>query len=110
MQMDFHRKLPIPKEVKEEFPLTERMIKVKEERDVAIREVFDGISDKFLLIIGPCSADHSEPVLEYISRLRKVEEKVKDKIIIIPKIYTNKPRTTGQGYKGMYQIIITKNC
>ena len=101
MQMNFHRKLPIPQEVKKEFPLTERMEAVKAARDEAIRSVFDGSSDKFILVIGPCSADHSEPVLEYISRLRKIEEQVKDKIIIIPRIYTNKPRTTGQGYKGM---------
>lgn len=101
MAMNFHRKLPIPQEVKKEYPLTDRMVKVKEERDQNIRAVFEGKSDKFILIIGPCSADHSEPVLEYISRLKKVEEQVKDKIIIIPRIYTNKPRTTGQGYKGM---------
>ena len=101
MQMTFHRKLPIPQEVKEEFPLTEHMKQVKAERDEAINAVFDGSSDKFILIVGPCSADHSEPVLEYISRLRRVQEQVSDKIIIIPRIYTNKPRTTGQGYKGM---------
>ena len=101
MEMNFHRKLPIPQEVKKDFPLTERMKQVKSERDESIRAVFDGSSDKFILIIGPCSADHSEPVLEYISRLRRIEEQVSDKIIIIPRIYTNKPRTTGQGYKGM---------
>ena len=101
MQMTFHRKLPIPKDVKAEFPLTERMEQVKAERDASIKAVFDGESDKFLLVIGPCSADHSEPVLEYISRLRKIADQVDDKIIIIPRIYTNKPRTTGQGYKGM---------
>lgn len=101
MPMNFHRKLPIPKDVKSEFPLTEYMIQVKAERDEKIRAVFDGRSDKFILIIGPCSADHSEPVLEYISRLKRIEEQVSDKIIIIPRIYTNKPRTTGQGYKGM---------
>ena len=101
MQMTFHRKLPIPQEVKKEFPLTEHMMQVKAARDEAINAVFDGSSDKFILIVGPCSADHSEPVLEYISRLRNVQEKVSDKIIIIPRIYTNKPRTTGQGYKGM---------
>ena len=101
MSMNFHRKLPIPKEVKAEFPLTERMVQVKAERDAAIKAVFDGHSDKFILVIGPCSADHREPVLEYISRLRKVQEQVSDKIIMIPRIYTNKPRTTGQGYKGM---------
>ncbi len=101
MRMNFHRKLPIPKEVKKEYPLTERMVEIKAARDEAIRAVFDGRSDKFILVIGPCSADHQEPVLEYISKLRKIEEQVKDKIIIIPRIYTNKPRTTGQGYKGM---------
>ncbi len=101
MGMNFHRKLPIPMEVKKEFPLTERMEKVKAERDESIKAVFDGRSDKFILIIGPCSADHKEPVLEYISRLRRVNEQVSDKIIIIPRIYTNKPRTTGKGYKGM---------
>ena len=101
MQMNFHRKLPIPQEVKKEFPLTERMEQVKNKRDEEIRAVFEGKSDKFVLIIGPCSADHRDPVLEYISRLRKIEEQVSDKIIIIPRIYTNKPRTTGQGYKGM---------
>ena len=101
MQMNFHRKLPIPQDVKKDYPLTERMTEVKAARDEAIRAVFDGSSDKFILVIGPCSADHSEPVLEYISRLRKIEEQVKDKIIIIPRIYTNKPRTTGHGYKGM---------
>lgn len=101
MQMNFYRKLPIPKDVKAEFPLTERMAQVKAERDASIKAVFDGHSDKFILIIGPCSADHHEPVLEYISRLRRIQEQVSDKILIIPRIYTNKPRTTGQGYKGM---------
>lgn len=101
MRMNFHRKLPIPQEVKKEYPLTESMELVKAERDESIKAVFDGSSDKFILIIGPCSADHSEPVLEYISRLKKLEEQVSDKIVIIPRIYTNKPRTTGQGYKGM---------
>ena len=101
MQMTFQRKLPIPKDVKGEFPLSEKMAQVKAERDEEIKAVFDGRSDKFILIIGPCSADHSEPVLEYISRLRKIADQVSDKIIMIPRIYTNKPRTTGQGYKGM---------
>ena len=101
MSMNFHRKLPIPQEVKKEFPLTERMLQVKAQRDEEIKAVFEGRSDKFILIIGPCSADHREPVLEYISRLRRLSEQVADKMIIIPRIYTNKPRTTGQGYKGM---------
>ncbi len=100
MKMNFHKKLPIPQEVKKEYSLTDRMRKVKEKRDEEIRAAFDGTSGKFILIIGPCSADHPEPVLEYISRLCKIEEEVSDKIILIPRIYTNKPRTTGQGYKG----------
>lgn len=101
MKMNFKRKLPIPQEVKKEFPVTEKMAQVKAKRDEEIRAVFEGKSDKFILVIGPCSADSREPVLEYISRLRKVEDQVSDKMIIIPRIYTNKPRTTGQGYKGM---------
>lgn len=101
MAMNFHRKLPIPQDVKAEFALTEQMTKVKAQRDADIKAVFEGELDKFLLIIGPCSADQKEPVLEYISRLKRIEEKVSDKIIIIPRIYTNKPRTTGNGYKGM---------
>ena len=101
MGMNFQRKLPIPKKVKKAYPLTEKMTQVKAQRDAEIRAVFEGSSDKFLLIIGPCSADHSEPVMEYISRLRRIEDQVSDKLIMIPRIYTNKPRTTGQGYKGM---------
>jgi len=99
--MNFQRKLPIPQEVKKEYSLSDKMEQVKAERDAQIREVFSGTSDKFILVIGPCSADYSEPVLEYISRLRKVQDQVSDKIIIIPRVYTNKPRTTGQGYMGM---------
>ena len=92
MNMNFKRKLPIPMEIKEQYPLTYDLEQMKSKRDEEIKAVFEGSSDKFILIIGPCSADHSEPVLEYISRLRKIEEQVKDKIIIIPRIYTNKPR------------------
>ncbi len=101
MNMHFHRKLPIPQDVKLEYPLTERMEEVKAVRDEEIRRVFDGRSDKFLLVIGPCSADHKDPVLAYMEKLRRVYEQVSDKILIIPRVYTNKPRTTGQGYKGM---------
>ena len=101
MNMHFYRKLPIPKDIKEQYPITERMAAVKKQRDDDIRAVFQGKSDKFLLIIGPCSADNYNSVLDYISRLRLVQDKVQDKIIIIPRIYTNKPRTTGDGYKGM---------
>ncbi len=81
--------------------MTAEMEKVKQKRAEEIKAVFTGESEKFILVIGPCSADHKDPVLEYISRLRLVEDKVKDKIIIVPRIYTNKPRTTGEGYKGM---------
>lgn len=101
MNMHFHRKLPIPQDVKLEYPLTERMEEVKVARDEEIRKVFDGRSDKFILVIGPCSADHRDPVLAYMEKLCRVYEQVSDKILIIPRIYTNKPRTTGQGYKGM---------
>ena len=101
MSMNFHRKLPIPQEVKKEYPVTEKMAQVKAKRDEEIRAVFEGNSDKFILVIGPCSADSKEPVLEYLARLHKIAEQVEDKIIMIPRIYTNKPRTTGQGYKGM---------
>ena len=101
MNMDFVRKLPIPQDIKAQFPIPEEVKKVKAERDAEIADVFTGKSDKFLLIIGPCSADREDAVLDYISRLRTVHDKVKDKIIIIPRIYTNKPRTTGEGYMGM---------
>ena len=101
MSMNFKGKLPIPKEVKERFPLTQEMIEQKARNDEEIKNIFAGESDKFLLVIGPCSADYKEAVLDYIHRLRKVQDKVKDKIFIIPRIYTNKPRTTGDGYKGM---------
>ena len=101
MNMQFNRKLPIPMDIKAQYPVTEKMAEVKKQRDEEIKAVFEGTSNKFLLIIGPCSADHYDSVLDYISRLKKVQEKVNDKIIIIPRIYTNKPRTTGDGYKGM---------
>lgn len=101
MSMNFKGKLPIPKEVKERFPLTKEMAEQKAKNDEEIKKVFSGESDKFLLVIGPCSADYKDAVLDYIHRLRKVQEKVQDKIFIVPRIYTNKPRTTGDGYKGM---------
>ena len=99
--MNFKRKLPIPMDIKAQFPLTAEMEKQKKANDEEIKKVFTGESDKFILVIGPCSADSKESVLDYISRLAEVREKVKDKIVIIPRIYTNKPRTTGAGYKGM---------
>ncbi len=101
MNMQFFRKLPIPQQVKQDYPVSSEMADVKKARDEEIQAIFKGESDKFILVIGPCSADHREPVLEYISRLRKIQDQVEDKIFIIPRIYTNKPRTTGEGYKGM---------
>ncbi len=101
MSMNFERKLPIPMEVKEMYPLSWKAEQTVNSRAVEIRDIFTGKSDKFILIIGPCSADNEDSVIDYISRLREVQEKVKDKIYIIPRIYTNKPRTTGDGYKGM---------
>lgn len=101
MNMKFYRKLPIPKEVKAQFPVTEEMEKIKLDRDNQIKDIFTGKDNRFILVIGPCSADNDVSVLDYISRLKKVSEKVSDKILIIPRIYTNKPRTTGDGYKGM---------
>ena len=101
MNMQFKRKLPIPKNVKEEFPCTKEMERTKRQLDEEIKAVFRGESDRFILVIGPCSAERRDPVLEYVSRLAKVNDQVKDKLLIIPRLYTNKPRTTGEGYKGM---------
>ena len=101
MNMRFYRKLPVPIDIKAEFPVSDELTEIKKARDEEIARVFRGESDKFLLIIGPCSADNRESVLDYIGRLRRVQEKVADKVLIIPRIYTNKPRTTGDGYKGM---------
>ena len=101
MNMDFIRKLPIPQEVKAQYPITAEMEKIKAARDQEIADIFTGKSDRMVMVIGPCSADAEDSVLAYISRLREVQEKIKDKICIIPRIYTGKPRTTGDGYKGM---------
>ena len=99
--MHFNRKLPVPKEIKEQYPLTPSLSKIKEARDQIIADVFTGNSDKMVLIIGPCSADREDAVLDYCERLAKLQEKVSDRLILIPRIYTNKPRTTGEGYKGL---------
>lgn len=101
MGCEFIEKLPTAKEIREQYPMSDRLLAIKEERDAMIKKVFTGESDKFLAIIGPCSADNEDAVCEYISRLAKVQEKISDKVIIIPRIYTNKPRTTGDGYKGL---------
>ena len=100
MSFEFVKKLPTPAEIREEYPLPAELVKLKEERDAEIKDVITGKSNKFLVIIGPCSADNETAVCDYVNRLAKVNEKVKDKLILIPRIYTNKPRTTGEGYKG----------
>ena len=101
MSFEFIKKLPTPAEIKEQYPLPPALVQVKEERDAEIRKVITGESNKFLVIIGPCSADNEDSVCDYVNRLAGVNEKVKDKLILIPRIYTNKPRTTGEGYKGI---------
>ena len=101
MQMEYLRQMPTPQEIKDKYPLSESVAAVKERRDEEIRAIFEGKDDRFLLIIGPCSADNEEAVVDYMNRLVKVQEKVKDKLYIIPRVYTNKPRTVGLGYKGM---------
>ena len=99
--MEFRRKLPVPQEIKELYPLTRELSDIKAQRDQLIAEVFTGNSDKIVLIIGPCSADREDAVLEYCEKLAALQEKTADKLILIPRVYTNKPRTTGEGYKGL---------
>ncbi len=101
MSFTFVREVMSPEELKNVLPMSARGILIKKERDTMIRDVFTGASDKFLVIIGPCSADHEDAVLDYIYRLARVQEKVAGRLILIPRIYTNKPRTTGEGYKGI---------
>ena len=101
MSFEFKKKLPVPKEIKELYPVSPALAEKKRGLDQELIDVITGKSDKFLAIIGPCSADNEDSVCEYIERLTKVQEKIKDKVIIVPRIYTNKPRTTGEGYKGM---------
>ena len=101
MNMKFYRKLPIPKDIKEQFPVTADIAAAKERAVSEMERIISGKSDKLILVIGPCSADREDAVLDYIYKLRGVQEKVSDKILIVPRIYTNKPRTTGDGYKGM---------
>lgn len=101
MSFEFIRKLPTPAEIKEQYPLPAGLAEIKADRDTEIRDVITGKSSKFLLVVGPCSADNEDSVCDYVSRLAALNDKVKDKVILIPRIYTNKPRTTGEGYKGM---------
>ena len=102
LQFRWNRKLPTPEEIKTQFPLRADLKEKKTQRDQEIEKIFTGKDDRLILIIGPCSADREDAVLEYIHRLCPVQEKVKDKLLLIPRIYTNKPRTTGDGYKGMF--------
>ena len=99
--MEFKRKLPVPKEIKELYPVSPELIGIKRDRDREIRDIFTGESDKMVLIIGPCSADREDAVLDYCHRLATLQEKCSDKLVLIPRVYTNKPRTTGDGYKGL---------
>ena len=101
MSFEFIKKLPTPDEIRKEYALPAELDKLKQERDREISDVITGKSSKFLVIIGPCSADNEDSVCDYVNRLAKLNDKVKDKLILIPRIYTNKPRTTGEGYKGI---------
>jgi len=101
MSFKFIKQLPSPEEIKQEYGLSETATRTKQERDQMVSDIITGASDKFLVIIGPCSADNEDSVCDYINRLSKVQEKVKDRLVLVPRIYTNKPRTTGEGYKGI---------
>lgn len=101
MSMERNRQLPAPADLKAQYPLAAETQAMKAARDREIRAVFEGKSDKFLVIVGPCSADDPEAVLEYVHRLAELNRAVQDRLVLIPRVYTNKPRTTGQGYKGM---------
>lgn len=101
MGMDFIQKLPTPAEIREQYPVPPALAALKKQRDKEIADVLTGQSDKLLVIIGPCSADNEDAVCDYVDRLAKVNEKVNDRLLVIPRIYTNKPRTTGEGYKGI---------
>ena len=101
MQMEFIKVLPSPQALMEDYPISQASKLLKLQRDEEIKNIFTGKDDRFLMVIGPCSSDNEEAVLDYVHRLAKVQEKVKDKIYIVPRLYTNKPRTIGVGYKGM---------
>ncbi|HBI73517.1 MAG TPA: 3-deoxy-7-phosphoheptulonate synthase, partial [Lachnospiraceae bacterium] len=101
MSFKFIQEVILPEELVKAYPLPEKDVLRKKERDRQIKDVITGASDRFLVIIGPCSADNEDSVCDYISRLAKIQDKVQDKLILIPRIYTNKPRTTGEGYKGI---------
>ena len=102
MGMRVNAEPPLPADLKNEYPLSDKIKAIKAKRDEEIRDIFTGKSDKFVVIIGSCSADNEDSVCEYVNRLAKLNDRVSDKLMIIPRIYTNKPRTTGEGYKGMF--------
>ena len=101
MSMKINHELPLPEVLKSQYPLSQELKEVKKQRDEEIRRIFTGESDKFIVLVGPCSADNEDTVCEYVRKLKTVADKVSDKLMIIPRVYTNKPRTTGDGYKGM---------
>ena len=101
MSFTFLNELPSPAQIQERYPLSEKLQELKKQRDAEISNVIKGLDNRFLVIIGPCSADNEDSVCDYVSRLTSIQEDVKDKLIIIPRVYTNKPRTTGEGYKGI---------
>ncbi|MQN01600.1 MAG: 3-deoxy-7-phosphoheptulonate synthase [Lachnospiraceae bacterium] len=101
MSFKYLRPMPSPDEIKSELPLSEKGTAVKKKRDQEIADIITGKDSRFLVIVGPCSADNEDAVIDYISRLAKVADKIKDKVLVVPRIYTNKPRTTGEGYKGI---------
>ena len=101
MAMQLNKQLPLPADLKAEYPLSGEITGVKARRDAEIRDIFTGRSDKFVVIVGPCSADNEDAVCDYVSRLASLNDRLSDRLMLIPRIYTNKPRTTGEGYKGM---------
>mgnify|MGYP002510188252 FL=1 len=101
MSIKINHELPLPEVLKAEYPVSDRIREIKQKRDEEIRDIFTGKKDKFIVLVGPCSADNEESVCEYTRRLKTVSDQVADRVLVIPRVYTNKPRTTGDGYKGM---------
>ena len=101
MNMEFRRKLPIPKEIKAMYPISPEFERLREQKDKEVKDILSGQDDRLLLLVGPCSADNETAVLDYLTRLRKTADEVAERVLIVPRVYTSKPRTTGIGYKGM---------
>ena len=108
MSFEFIREVISPSELLKAYPLPQKDVIRKRERDKEIKDIIMGSSDKFLVVIGPCSADHEDAVCDYISRLARVQDIVKDRLVLVPRVYTNKPRTTGEGYKVLFTSQIPK--